>query len=112
MKDCFCFVFLFALLLINPLNADTVTERDPTLPAVAMPAKDAKLEKEPVYILQSIIISPTRRLAVINGNILRVGDKLGEATVDVIDTNTVILAWPGRKLTLYLLKQGSWGKHT
>lgn len=137
MKGYFCLMLLIVLVSIKPLNADTVTERDPTQPAAAMPATDAKeKEPEPIYILHSTIISPTRRLALIavipadslkktpdelvkiidsalgKTNYLRVGDKIGDAIVTVIDKKSVVLSWPGRKQTLYLFEQSRVEKHT
>jgi MSHA biogenesis protein MshK len=41
--------------------------------------------------LQSILISPTRRIAIINGQHLRQGDKFGEARVVRISESEVIL---------------------
>lgn len=113
-----------------------VTKRDPTQPAVVMPAKDAKTEQEPVYILQSTIISPTRRLALIVAipadsldksgesltNIINIalektkyvgiGEKIGDATITAIDKNSVILSWPGRKQTIHLFEHSGLEKHS
>lgn len=41
--------------------------------------------------LQSILISPTRRIAIINGQHLRQGDKFGEARVTRISESEVVL---------------------
>ena len=107
----FCFGLLIASTVLavepQPLRNITATvERDPTQPAVVDSiATGSKKEAKPSYLLQSIIISSTRRLALINSNFVRVGDKIADATVEMIDKNSVILSLPGRKLTLYLFSR-------
>lgn len=46
----------------------------------------------PLPRLQSILISPTRRVATIDGRTVRVGDKVGDARVARILENEVVLA--------------------
>jgi MSHA biogenesis protein MshK len=68
--------------------------RDPTEPpaSVALPARAgaaAALPSGPV--LQSVIVSDGRRLALIDGKTYQAGDKLGNATVAAISGNEVTL---------------------
>jgi MSHA biogenesis protein MshK len=52
--------------------------------------------------LQSVLISPTRRVAVIDGKAVALGAKLGEATVETITESAVVLRYAGRRETLQL----------
>jgi MSHA biogenesis protein MshK len=53
--------------------------------------------------LQSVLISPTRRVAVISGNTVVQGAKYGGATVASITESEVLLRYPDRKETLRLI---------
>ena len=75
---------------------------DPTRPPD--PSEHAQ-ESTGSWELTGIIISSTRRLAVINGKTVRVGDILqGGNKVTSIETNTVQLDGPGGKIILNLLE--------
>ena len=66
--------------------------RDPTEPPparFAAPAGAAAAPSGPV--LQSVIVSDGRKLALIDGKTYRAGDKLGNATVAAISSNEVTL---------------------
>lgn len=94
----------FTLLLSQRLHAQSVTMRDPTRPEVSeMTSADLtkKKEEEP-YIVQSIIVSQSRRIALINNKYFSVGDMLGEDTVIAIENNKVVLSRPNQKTTVYL----------
>jgi hypothetical protein len=134
MKGSFCLILLLALLSIKYLHANPVAERDPTMPAVAIPT-DKKDVVEQIYLLKTTIVSPTRQLALIiaipadsmkksaaelgkiideaveNAKFVKVGDKTGDATVTAIDKTSVILSWPGRKQTIYLFDYRGLDKH-
>jgi len=77
---------------------------DPTRPPVAV---GEPTEKEQAASagpqLQSVLISPTRRVAVISGNTVVQGGKYGGATVVAISEGTVLLRYADRKETLHLL---------
>ena len=64
---------------------------DPTRPPAVLGegGMDAGAASGPV--LQSVLISPTRRVAVISGRTVRVGDKVGEMTVAGIMDGAVTL---------------------
>ncbi len=53
-------------------------------------------------VLQSILISPTRRIAVISGKTLHVGDSFEDAKVVSINENEVVLMSGGGKQVLRL----------
>ena len=50
---------------------------------------------EPELVVASILHSPQRRLAIINGRIMRVGDRVGSSTILEIEPRAVILESPG-----------------
>ena len=53
--------------------------------------------------LQSVLISPTRRSAVISGTAVALGGKYGDARVEQISESAVVLRFPDRRETLALL---------
>jgi hypothetical protein len=53
--------------------------------------------------LQSVLISPTRRVAVISGSTVVQGGKYGNATVASISEGAVLLRYADRKETLHLI---------
>ena len=54
-------------------------------------------------ILQSVLIAPGRSVAVVDGEMVRVGSRLGDAEVVKIDESGVVLRSSGRTETLKLL---------
>jgi MSHA biogenesis protein MshK len=56
-------------------------------------------------VLQSVLISPSRRIATINGQVLKLGDKFGEARVTKITENEVVLRNGQEMQTLKLFPQ-------
>ncbi len=57
------------------------------------------------WSLQSILSSPQRRIAVINGTRVKEGDRLGSARVVRIHESYVLLNTGGRTLTLHLFPE-------
>jgi MSHA biogenesis protein MshK len=101
----FCIMSGLALLWTYQAHAQTsVMERDPTQPSIAE-VVTVEPQKEEKFVLQGIIVSPTRRLALMNDHYVKEGDKLGNATVKEINKNTVILSRSGEKITVYLFEQ-------
>ena len=76
---------------------------DPTRPPNA--AADAAGEAAPRSgpQLQSVLISPARRVAVISGRAVALGEKYGDATVASITESAVLLRYAGRSETLRLI---------
>jgi MSHA biogenesis protein MshK len=56
-------------------------------------------------ILQSIVLSPTRRLALINGKLTGIGDRVGAATLVGIDFDSVRLREGGGTKVVKLLPE-------
>lgn len=92
------------------LFATVVTLRDPTQPAIAdttLPEIKVQEKKEEI-ILQGIIVSSKRRLALINDHYVKVGDMIGEDKVESIEKNSILLSRSGQKRTIYLFSLDSW----
>ena len=64
---------------------------DPTRPPMAIAKPGAVDEAPPATQLQSILISSRRRVAVINGNTVALGEMIGEARVVKITETEVVL---------------------
>ncbi len=70
--------------------------RDPTRPYSA--AQDARAAS-PRFIVNAIIISPKRRVAIVNGRRVAVGGSIAGATVVAIEKNQLILDVGGKRIT-------------
>ena len=64
---------------------------DPTRPPMSVAKPGTAEEAPPATQLQSILISSRRRVAVINGNTVALGDMIGEARVVKISETEVVL---------------------
>lgn len=83
------FAFLITCLPLAIFAADI---RDPTRPPdVYLHQLKAAMEKKNVFVVHAILTSNTRRLAVINGTIVQVGDIIANATVVKISSDCVSL---------------------
>jgi len=77
---------------------------DPTRPPAVATESGAKEAAAPAGPrLQSVLISPTRRIAVISGSTVGLGEKFGGATVTAISESGVSLRYADRKETLQLI---------
>jgi MSHA biogenesis protein MshK len=77
---------------------------DPTRPPMAVGEPNVKESAPtPGPKLQSVLISPSRRVAVISGSTVVQGGKYGGATVAAITEGTVLLRYADRKQTLHLI---------
>ncbi|CDG82758.1 putative uncharacterized domain protein [Janthinobacterium agaricidamnosum NBRC 102515 = DSM 9628] len=91
---------LFALLACVAGSAAAQSLVDPTRPADAPPAGAAAAAAAAGPVLpqiQSLLVSDQRRVAVIDGQTVRIGDKVGAATVVNIGETTLVLR-RGKKL--------------
>lgn len=90
-------LILLALLCSQGLAAASL--RDPTMPAqgVNLPAKEQGGQG---LILSSLLSGPQGRLAVINNQIYRQGDRIQGVVLSRIDQDSVLLA-DGRRLYLF-----------
>jgi MSHA biogenesis protein MshK len=77
---------------------------DPTRPPTVDAETPAATAPKPGPRLQSVLISPSRRVAVINGSAVAVGGKVGDATVASISEGAVVLKYANRRTeTLQLI---------
>lgn len=88
-------VFLASLLLSVSQNAMAETLPDPTRPAINLyssGAGGAVAQRNAVKRgLQSVIISPQYRAAIIDGKTVRLGDKYGNSKLIEVRENSVVL---------------------
>jgi hypothetical protein len=86
------------------------TSNDPTMPIALSNEEDFGIGKK--YILESIIIGPFRKLAIINGVTLGVGSSIDGARVLAIAKDHVLLLMAGnRKLKIFLFGGRLWKRH-
>lgn len=91
---------MLALGLLAASGALAQGLQDPTRPPSASPSLQTTRE-EPSR-LQSVLISPGRKLAVIDGRTVMLGERVGDATVIAIAPARVILQRGGAYQTLEL----------
>lgn len=96
------------LLLLLGVTSTALAQRgalvDPTRPPmVAVESTDTEAAKPSGPQLQSVLISPSRRVAVISGSTVVQGGKYGNATVAAITEGSVLLRYADRKETLHLI---------
>lgn len=94
-------VILAAVMVCSQANA----LQDPTKPTDASAYFGDSAIQPGGWALQSILSSPKRRIAIINGTSVREGDRIGAARVIHIRDTQVILQTGGRDLTLHLLPE-------
>lgn len=95
--------YLGALLALLCLPAGVLAQAplsDPTAPVHRMGVGGAA--SAPLWTLQSTLIGPQRRVAVINGIVVREGAVIDGAVVVSIDYASVLLKVDGRRLHLRL----------
>ncbi len=84
--------FLLAI-FVGGQGAWAQTFVDPTRPPVSLgtSAVSEAAASAAALELQSVLISPTRKVAIINGQSVTVGEKVGESEVIMIGENEVVL---------------------
>ena len=104
-----CTVLALALALFAVASMSSAFARvpDPTRPAIAMPAPAAAGATSadaapPPLVLQSTLVSPRQRSAIINGQRYRLGERIGDARIEAIGPGWVRLATPTGRQELRL----------
>ena len=93
---------VLAMLLVSSASAQRPAPlADPTRPPAVGPAAEVVVPEGPR--LQSVLISPTRRTAVISGKTVALGARFGDASVESINEGTVVLKYADRRDTLQLI---------
>lgn len=95
---------LATVLLTHGAGAETALP-DPTRPSGQSAIAPAAQEAGPAPRLESTLISPQRRLAVIDGRMVRPGDRVGDARVLDIQPDRVTLRRADRTVHLRLLPE-------
>lgn len=100
----------FAILFLPAIGIAAVTTmppqlKDPTQPpgAIFNPQDDSSVSG--ALVLNAVFIYPTYRIAIINGQAFKIGDRINELTVSSIEQNTVELT--GSKNEVTVLSVGS-----
>lgn len=75
---------------------------DPTRPAMAPPVGASDEPPASVLVLQSTLVSPQQRSAIINGQRYRLGDTIGDARLEAIGPGWVRLRSPAGSTELRL----------
>lgn len=73
--------------------------RDPTRPYTAA---ERVRTAAPRFVVNAIIVSPERRVAIVNGRRVAVGGSIGGATVVAIERDQLILDLGGKRITAAL----------
>lgn len=87
-----------ALTLISASSLSLADEvfRDPTRPYTA---SERSAASSPRFVVNAIIVSDERRVAIVNGRRVGVGGSLDGATVIAIETDQLILEIGGKRIT-------------
>ncbi len=102
-KKYICLIFLYSLLVTLPVCAEVLT--DPTRPPVKKAVVPILKEKsfQHVWDLESTLVSSERKVAVINGKLLTIGDYIDGARVISIRKNRVVVKASHKEVTLLML---------
>ena len=98
-------VFILGTCLAGTVPAQSRPLADPTRPPLVSGDADATTDSAARAgpRLQSVLISQTRREAVISGINVALGGKFGDATVESINEGGVVLKYADRRETLHLI---------
>lgn len=99
-------VIIFTLVTLCASTVAVGELPDPTRPLGGRPAAPVSTPvptQAPASVLQSILVSPQRRLAIISGRTVGVGDRVGDAVVAEILPYEVVLQRDGREIRMRLL---------
>nr|WP_315466763.1 MSHA biogenesis protein MshK [uncultured Undibacterium sp.] len=84
-------VLCWSLLFVLPLPVFAQNLPDPTRPPVSLLQSDAGAVVPSGPILQSILISPQRKIAIIDGQTVKLNGKVGNQTLVNISETEVVL---------------------
>lgn len=96
---------LATLLVAAAVSADATELADPMRPALglAAPVAEQPVEKINGWRLSSTLVASGRRVAVVNGRVVGVGDRIDGARVVAIQAREVLLTNDGSRITLRLV---------
>lgn len=96
---------LFGPVLCSPASGQELLA-DPTRPAAAFrpgAGTGGTAAGSAKWTLTSTLIAPDRRVAVINGKVVRVGQKIDDAELVAVESGCVLLRRAGRRIELKLM---------
>ena len=96
------YLALAAVLLAPVLAVAQSIVIDPTRPPAGYLSTDADAGEGGGLVLQSVKISPTQRTAIINGVVVKLGEKYGDAVLTRVAENEVVLRSGGVNRVLKL----------
>lgn len=99
LRIAFCLIAAIALISTDIAAAELVG-RDPTMPPAGAAINTSQTNS--TFELQSIMISDSRRVAMINQQYVMVGNTVDGAKVIEIQKNAVVLLISGKATTIYL----------
>ncbi|MFV2061474.1 MAG: hypothetical protein ACC653_12380 [Gammaproteobacteria bacterium] len=104
-KSVAIFILLFLVIKFNTVMANTLF--DPTRPPGAQTQKQSKpsSKRYPSWRLSSILIASERKIATINGKLLRKGDRVNGATLIDIQSWNVTLVKNNKTFKVYMFKK-------
>ena len=101
-------VLIFAIGAVGAARAEEKPVRDPMRPFGAISVNGAApTVNGPRFALTSVLIASTRRVAIVNGKPLQLGDVVDGAEIVAIEPGTVRLRENGTELVLSLSRRAS-----
>ena len=98
------FLVLWYVLALLPVTVGAQALNDPTRPPANFGgAADTDADAGGGTVLQSVIISPTNKAAIISGVMVKLGEKYGDAVLVKVAENEVVLKTGATSQTLKLL---------
>jgi MSHA biogenesis protein MshK len=98
------FLLVSLALTVFGVQAQQAPLRDPTRPLQPAAENGQRAAASPSFALSAVLVSPTRRVAVIDGELYREGDAVHGATITHIEPGLVRLRRAGGNLELRLLR--------
>jgi MSHA biogenesis protein MshK len=82
---------VFLLLVLHCASVHAQSMKDPTRPPASLAAGSEKMESPGGPQLQSVILSPSRRSAIISGQLVSRGESYGDAVLAEVAEDHVVL---------------------
>lgn len=98
-------LLVFALIVFSSIGY--AEYRDPTEPASYAASKSKFKPSEAItdFMLDAIFVSEDKAVAVVNNQIVKIGDSIGDAKIKSIDLEKVILVTERGEIVLHLLTE-------
>lgn len=90
-REALPYLALAAMLLVPAMAAAQAILIDPTRPPAGYLATDGEAVEGGGAMLQSVMISPTQRTAIISGVVVKLGEKYGDAVLVRVAESEVVL---------------------